>query len=234
MAGALLTKIKSFVGIYDEPYDSQQDDYGNNGYYNNDGYQDNDEQDVVPLNDQLRNGNGRTFGGYSGGGYSGSSGGGFSSGVNNGVNNGINNGVNGGVNNSINNGGFGGGGFSGGNGRSDAKSGGSNIINLHPQKSQNYVLVSAKPDSLEDANLVCQHFKDRHVVIVNLDELDKRDAQRIFDFIAGAVFALDGEVFDITNRIFAIAPNYVDLISIQRDTSAKGFMYSGKNVNYMG
>ena len=123
----------------------------------------------------------------------------------------------------------------GGNNRSNPKSGAgsaNNVVNLHPQKPQNYVLVSAKPDRLEDAQLVCNHLKERHVVIVNVEGLDGREAQRIVDFIGGAVFALDGEIFDITNRIFAVAPGYVDLVSIQRDTKTRGFLSFGSNSNY--
>ena len=120
----------------------------------------------------------------------------------------------------------------GAGGRSGPKSGAGaagNVVNLHPQKPQNYVLVSAKPDRLEDAQLVCDHLKERHVVIVNVEGLDGREAQRIVDFIGGAVYALDGEIFDITNRIFAVAPNYVDLVSIQRDTKNRGFLSFGGN-----
>ena len=128
----------------------------------------------------------------------------------------------------------GGGGNAGG--RSNPKGGAgnaNNVVNLHPQKPQNYVLVSAKPDRLEDAQLVCDHLKERHVVIVNVEGLDGREAQRIVDFIGGAVYALDGEIFDITNRIFAVAPNYVDLVSIQRDTKNRGFLsFGGNSGNY--
>lgn len=204
MAGALLEKIKSFVGIYDDPppyeprgngysnysqpnADRQYgDDRGANGdsYYADGEYTNDDDQDNGTLNEQFRNqGSGRTGGGYTGG-----------------------------------------------SGRAGVKNGPNNIINLN--KPQNYVLVSAKPDHLDDAQLVCDHLKERHVVIVNVEGLDGREAQRIVDFIGGAVYALDGEIFDITNRIFAVAPNYVDLVSIQRDTKSKGFFSYGNSGNF--
>jgi len=101
-----------------------------------------------------------------------------------------------------------------------------NIVSLHPQK-PNYTLVKAKPDRLEDAQLVCDHLKERHAVIVNVEGLDGREAQRIVDFIGGAVYALDCEIYDITNRIFTITPNYVDFVSIERDPKSRGFMSFG-------
>jgi len=129
---------------------------------------------------------------------------------------------------------FGGGNFGGGkSGSKNNAANNNNIVNLHPQK-QPYVLVSAKPESVDEAQLVCDHLKERHVVIVNVEDLDARVAQRVVDFILGSVYALDGEFFDITNRIFAVAPMHVDLVSIQRDTKSKGFFSYGNNRNYKG
>lgn len=119
------------------------------------------------------------------------------------------------------------GGAGGASGRASARGGVNNVINLHPQNAQDYVLVSAKPDRLEDAQLVCNHLKERHVVIVNVEGLEGREAQRIVDFVSGAVYALDGEIFDITNRIFAVAPSHVELVSIQRDPKSRGFLSFG-------
>jgi cell division inhibitor SepF len=127
-------------------------------------------------------------------------------------------------------GGAGGAGVSSGNARQQAKAGTNNSVNLHPnQKTPNYVLVSAKPERIEDAQLVCDHLKERHVVIVNVEGLEGREAQRIVDFICGAVYSLEGEFFDITNRIFAIAPSNVDLVAIQRDTKNRGFLSFGNS-----
>ena len=112
----------------------------------------------------------------------------------------------------------------GGNGaRAGVKNGTNNVVNLHPQKQNKDVLVLAKPDNLEDAQTICSRLKDRNIVIVNVEGVDGREAQRIVDFIIGVAYALDGEILHITNRIFAVTPNYVELVSIQRDTKKRGF-----------
>lgn len=206
MAG-VLNKILSFAGIYQD--NAQVDEYEDEGYE----YADNDYQYEEPssdggtLNEKLRGyGAGRTggIGGSSGGGNGGS-----------------------GAN-------YSGGGASRVSSRAGTRGPVNNVVNLHPQKPQNYVLVSAKPDRLEDAQLVCEHLKDRHVVIVNVEGLDGREAQRIVDFIGGAVFALDGEIFDITNRIFTVAPNNVDLVAIKRDPKNRGFLSFGNSGSSRG
>ena len=90
--------------------------------------------------------------------------------------------------------------------------------------------MTVKPDSLDEAQEVCKQLRDRNVVIVNVEELEPREAQRIVDFIGGAVFTLQGEFVDITNRIFAVAPSNVELLEIKRDPKSRGF----RNLNRSG
>ena len=205
MAG-VLNKLLSIAGFYEEPEYPQDNGYEDDGYYDEPNYTDNMDYAESTLNEKFRNqGVGRMSGS--------SIGGGSATPKNN----------SGGSSNAGSTGNSGNTGNSGGTGNV------SNIINFTPQRPQNYVLVSAKPDRLEDAQLVCNHLKDRHVVIVNVEGLEAREAQRIVDFISGAVFALDGEIFDITNRIFAVTPSYVELQSIQRDPKTRGFMSFGNS-----
>ena len=187
MAG-VLNKILSFAGIYDDPYETQDDRYEDNYYESADDYADDEaEPDGSTLNERFRSqAPGRTGGPNAGG----------------------------------------------GGGRAGGKGNLNNVVNLHPQKTQNFTLVTSKPERLEEAQLVCDHLKERHVVIVNVEGLDGREAQRIVDFIGGALYSLEGEIIDITNRIFAIAPSNVDLVSIQRETRNRGFLSFGSGANY--
>ena len=217
MAG-FINKVLSLAGIYDNgPYAAQEEnDYDDNGYYQQSGYADEDADRSAGALNQKHNGL------YQGQAYNG--GAGLYSGANS---------INGGGGSAGGAGGTGtASGVQGGAGATGAGNGGrlgpsgtvNNVVNFRPQTQPNYTLVSAKPDRLEDAQLVCDHLKDRHVVIVNVEGLEGREAQRIVDFIGGSVFALDGEIFDITNRIFAVAPNNVDLIAIKRDSKSRGFL----------
>ena len=204
MAG-VLNRLLSIAGFYEEPEYPQDNGYNNEDqYYNEPEYsEENMDYDGSTLNERFRNQNGgRAGNGRIGGGSSAPG------------------------NNTGNTGNTGNSGSTGGTGNTGNVN---NIVNFTPQRPQNYVLVSAKPDRLEDAQLVCTHLKERHVVIVNVEGIDGREAQRIVDFISGCVFALDGEIFDITNRIFAVAPSYVELQSIQRDPKTRGFMSFGNS-----
>ena len=215
MAG-VLNKLLSIAGFYEEPDYPQDNGYEDDTYYEEPAYADDVDYNGSTLNEKFRNQSGGRMGGGSFGGANASS-----------------KGSSGNTGNSNNTGASSSSGNPGGAGNSGSGGGGTgsanNIINFTPQRPQNYVLVSAKPDRLEDAQLVCNHLKDRHVVIVNVEGLEGREAQRIVDFISGSVYALDGEIFDITNRIFAVTPNYVELQSIQRDPKTRGFMSFGNS-----
>jgi cell division inhibitor SepF len=80
-----------------------------------------------------------------------------------------------------------------------------------PSASQMKVIIT-QPQGMEDAQEVCDHLKDKRPVIVNLESLEQKEcAQRIIDFLCGAVYSLDGSIQKISNGIFIIAPFNVDI-----------------------
>ena len=55
--------------------------------------------------------------------------------------------------------------------------------------------------------------KDRKPVIINLENIDQEIARKIFDFLSGATYALNGNIQKIANNIFVFAPDNVDITS---------------------
>lgn len=68
------------------------------------------------------------------------------------------------------------------------------------------------PISYEDTQNIIDNLKSRKPVIVNMEELEVDSAQRILDFMAGAVYALNGTIFKIARGIFIVAPHNYDII----------------------
>ncbi len=84
-----------------------------------------------------------------------------------------------------------------------------------------------KPVSYEDTQSIIDNLKDRKPIIVNLDELDTDVAQRILDFISGAVYALSGNIRKAARNIFVVAPYNVDVSTNMADTmTAESFDYN--------
>mgnify|MGYP005767317115 CR=1 FL=1 len=67
------------------------------------------------------------------------------------------------------------------------------------------------PDKYEDAKEVCDHIKARRPVVVNLEQVEYPVAQRIMDFLSGTCYSLEGTIQRISNNIFIIAPENVDV-----------------------
>lgn len=59
---------------------------------------------------------------------------------------------------------------------------------------------------LSDAQEAVEAIRQRHCVLLQLDDATPEEAQRIIDFLSGAVSALDGQVERIGECTFLFAP----------------------------
>jgi cell division inhibitor SepF len=84
------------------------------------------------------------------------------------------------------------------------------VVNMHP--SNQFKVVIMQPERFEEAQDICDHLKSKKPIIINLEEIEKDVAQRIVDFLSGSVYALDGNIQKVSNSIFLIAPNNVDIM----------------------
>ena len=72
-------------------------------------------------------------------------------------------------------------------------------------------MVVLQPQSMEDTQTVIDNLRLGKPVIVNLDNLNSDAAQRLMDFISGAIYALEGSVRKVSRGIFLLAPDGVDI-----------------------
>ena len=68
-----------------------------------------------------------------------------------------------------------------------------------------------KPTRFDDSQDICDMLLDERATVVNLEGIDLALAQRIMDFIAGAVYALNGKIHQISGLIFIVSPENVDI-----------------------
>ena len=74
-------------------------------------------------------------------------------------------------------------------------------------------MIIFRPTSYDETQSVIDSLKARKPIIVNLDEIDVAVAQRILDFISGAVYALGGDIKKAARNIFVVAPSNVQVTS---------------------
>ena len=68
-----------------------------------------------------------------------------------------------------------------------------------------------KPTSFEDAREITETLLVNRTVVLNVEGLDVEVAQRIIDFASGSCFAMNGNLQKISNYIFIITPESVDI-----------------------
>ncbi len=59
---------------------------------------------------------------------------------------------------------------------------------------------------LDQSEQAVEAVRSRHCVVLQLEDVEPREAQRIVDFIAGAVCALDGSMERIGERTLLFSP----------------------------
>ncbi|WIF94565.1 cell division protein SepF [Caminicella sporogenes] len=83
------------------------------------------------------------------------------------------------------------------------------IVNIHTTTQMKVVIY--EPNDFEEAPLIVDNLKNRKPVIINLENLEHDLAKKIFDFLNGAVYALDGQIQKVSKGIFILAPNNIDI-----------------------
>lgn len=95
-----------------------------------------------------------------------------------------------------------------------------------PANNQNatgqFRMVLTEPRSIDECPKLVDNLKTRKPVIINLEKIDAEAARKIFDFLSGATYALNGNVEKVANNIFIFAPENVD-VAVGAD---------GKNISY--
>ena len=74
-------------------------------------------------------------------------------------------------------------------------------------------VVLLRPDSLKNAKGVCDHLKEGHIVICNIEDVDPKVAQRVIDYISGGAFALEAGIKAINtgSKCFVAVPKGVSI-----------------------
>ena len=78
-------------------------------------------------------------------------------------------------------------------------------------------IVISEPTCFDDAPAVCDLLRQRKPVVVNMEAVDVKEAQRIMDFMAGVVYSLNGDIQPVTNRIYIVTPENVNVSDHTRE-----------------
>ena len=72
-------------------------------------------------------------------------------------------------------------------------------------------VILLEPDKINDAEKICNELKDGKTIVINVEKLRKEDIVRLYDFVSGATYALEGKMKEISDNVLVIAPSNVDI-----------------------
>lgn len=87
---------------------------------------------------------------------------------------------------------------------------------------RNFEVCSIKPATFEDAREICDTLLAGRAVILNLEGIHMDVAQRIIDFASGACYAMNGNLQKVSNYIFVVTPETVELSGDFQDMLSDG------------
>ena len=102
-----------------------------------------------------------------------------------------------------------------------------NVIPLRGQEAirkitAEFKIVVIEPKAFDECPKLVDSLKSRKPVIINLEHIENDTARKIFDFLSGATYALNGNVQKIAQNIFVFLPENVD---VQSSTNTQSFKY---------
>lgn len=105
-------------------------------------------------------------------------------------------------------------------------------------KNRSMEVCVIKPHTVEDGKQISDTLLDGRAVVLNLEGLQVNIAQRIIDFASGACYSMNGNLQKISNYIFIITPEAVDIsgdfqeiLSSNKNTKEDTDRYSQGNYN---
>ncbi|MGH3809279.1 MAG: cell division protein SepF [Pseudonocardiaceae bacterium] len=87
-------------------------------------------------------------------------------------------------------------------------------------------IVTLHPHNYNEARPIGERYREGNPVIINLTEMEDRDAKRLVDFAAGLAFALRGSIDKVTHKVFLLSPPNVDVSAEDRRRIAEGCFFN--------
>ncbi len=84
-------------------------------------------------------------------------------------------------------------------------------------------MILFQPLSFEDSQAIVDNLRARKPVIVNMVDLERELAQRVIDFMSGAVYALSGTIRRVSYGIFVIVPSNITIVGDGEDEDRELF-----------
>lgn len=84
------------------------------------------------------------------------------------------------------------------------------VVNINASTQLQVVLV--KPERFDNVSEIADHLRDKHAVLLNLENTERSIARRIVDFLSGCTYAVDGKIKKVAASAYLITPFNVEIV----------------------
>ena len=84
-----------------------------------------------------------------------------------------------------------------------------NVVSMRQPRSLEVCMI--RPKTVEEGREICDTLLTGRAVVINLEGINMDIAQRIIDFTSGACYSINGNLQKISNYIFIVTPQSVEL-----------------------
>ena len=84
------------------------------------------------------------------------------------------------------------------------------VVNIHTTTQLQVVLV--KPERFDNVSEIADHLRDKHSVLLNLENTDRNIARRLVDFLSGCAYAVDGKIKKVAASAYLLTPYNVEIV----------------------
>jgi len=101
-----------------------------------------------------------------------------------------------------------------------------NVIKVHSNTDMKvFICEPTKYEDCTKAFYDVDELKNRKVVVLNIEGMELEDQKQVFEFIKGAVYALEASIQKISNGIFVLAPCNVQIDGRLSDRYERNYFY---------
>ena len=93
----------------------------------------------------------------------------------------------------------------------------SRLIPIHSRAGEIFI---RRPRTQEEARICVDCLRGRRAVVVNLKDVQSEHAQRVFDFLAGATYAVGGQIEQAGEGVYLVTPHTIGIMSEETPQTA--------------
>ncbi|MDQ0507729.1 Cell division protein SepF [Aedoeadaptatus ivorii] len=84
------------------------------------------------------------------------------------------------------------------------------------------VITVHEPLSYDESPKIVDDLKENKAVVLNFEQLDLEVKREIFDFVNGALYAIEGKIQKVNKDIFILAPNNIAIDGLKEELQNSG------------